>query len=111
MLHFFIPLIPVSPVVSQSLLYADLKSDLIGNRLISQHAKLRAVFQPGVRQYLDHKDADQFFLRINPETDPARGSGRHGDSMFDVLADVIQQRRARQRLDDRRSGPQIQLQI
>src|SRR5262249_51471326 len=39
---------------------------------------------------------------------PVRGSGRHGDSMFDVLADVIQQRRARQRQDDRRSRPQIQ---
>src|SRR5215831_13751292 len=35
---------------------------------------------------------------------PARGSGRRGDSMFDVLADVFQQRRAEQRLDDRRSS-------
>src|SRR5262245_26344774 len=42
---------------------------------------------------------------------PARGSGRHGDSMFDFLADVIQQRRARQRQDDRRSRPQIQLHL
>jgi len=32
-----------------------------------------------------------------------RGSGCYDDSMFGVLADVIQQRRARQRQDDRRS--------
>src|SRR5262245_61925178 len=42
---------------------------------------------------------------------PARESCRHGDSMFDVLADVIKQRRARQRQDDRRSRPQIQLRV
>ena len=42
---------------------------------------------------------------------PTRGSGCYDDSMFDVLADVIQQRRARQRQDDRRSRPQIQLRM
>src|SRR5262245_2676492 len=45
------------------------------------------------------------------QTGPALRSGRQGDSMFNVLADVIQQRRTRQRLDDRRSRPQIQLRM
>jgi len=39
------------------------------------------------------------------------GSGCYDNSMFDVLAGVIQQRRARQRQDDRLSRPQIQLRM
>src|SRR5262245_53787868 len=42
---------------------------------------------------------------------PKRGSGCCDDSVFDVLAGVIQQRRARQRQDDRRSRSQIQLRM
>src|SRR5262245_12050261 len=54
--------------------YAESQTDLIGNRLISQHPKLRAVFQAGVRQNLDHKNADQFFLRIDPESRAGRAA-------------------------------------
>src|SRR5262245_4782220 len=38
----------------------------IGNSLISQYPKRRAIIH-GVQQNLHHKNADQFFLRINPE--------------------------------------------
>src|SRR5262245_24108417 len=55
-------------------------------------------------------------LIIPPEESPRRiganrWSGCCDDSMFDVLAGVIQRRRAQQRQDDRRSGPQIQLRM